>query len=164
LIILIKIMDNILKIIGLLETQRGVFSDIEEITRRMLDEDIENFSPLLEERGKLLEKAVSIEEEIRLISHEDQRIGDVLGNRCDMTAIPDDLAKVFEASMRVKAIINRIKNMEEDIRLRMEAEREAILKKIESLNVSSNSVAGNYKRAVQTGFPQSHLGEGKKTV
>ena len=157
-------MVNIEKLIKLLKAEREIFLEVEALTNQMMTSPTEELSDLLSERGSLLQKAVSIEDEINEEVIDSEDIRNVLRNRGDMSKLSDDSAAVYDASMSVKAVINRINRLEDDVRSRIENERNAILKKIESINSSSNSVAENYKRSVQTGFPQLTLFDKEKTI
>ena len=71
---------------------------------------------------------------------------------------------IFEASMKVKAIANRVANGELIIKEHIEAERDGLREKIEEMNASSQSVAGSYMRSVKTGYPQSLLNKRPKII
>lgn len=161
---MVMFMKNYDLVIDLLNEKREIFLEVEKLTNLMLISPIEELSEILEERGEFLQKAVLIENEINNKVSSDECARSILSNSGDMSNLPCDLEKLYESSMRIKAVINRINNLEVEVQERFESERDLILEKIESMNSSSNSVAGNYKRTVQMGFPQISLLDKEKSI
>ena len=157
-------MENIEKLVTLLVEKRDIFLKVEELSNMMLTSPIEEILDIQADRGQLLQQAVKVQDEINKEVSIDKSVKDILNNSCDMSNLSENMARLYEASMRVKAVINRINNLEVDLRTRLEGERSDILDKLESMNKSSNSVAGNYKRSVQMGVPQISLFEKEKSV
>lgn len=139
----------------LLEEQKVVFEEVEVLSNQMLEASVEQLTMLLEHRGQLLEKAVDIQDRISQAAELDPKLPGVLDCSTDVSKLSPELEPVFKASLRVKAVINRIGRLEGEISARMQEERQAALEELEKLNQSSNLVAGSYRKAVQTGFPQS---------
>lgn len=158
-------MENISKIIELIEEQNRIFEEVEAITDRILCEQAEELPGIVEERGKLLEKSFLLKEEIAKAAADNQDVLDVLRCSCDISNLSNEQTMVFEGLMRVRATASRISRMDTEIYSRIEREKSSIKEHIETLNSSGNSVAESYKRAVQTGFPDNRFdGENKMTV
>jgi len=143
------------EIIKLLATQKELFSQVEEITNQMLFSPADELSDLIAARGNLLQGAVKTEEELRVTVSNDESLLETIRCRCDVSNLTEELAGIFEAALRVRAAINRISKLDADVLNRVKSERDMALEQIEALNGSSNSIAANYKQAVQTGFPQN---------
>lgn len=150
-------MNKYSKIIELLGEQGRVFEEVEDITNRIISEQIEELPQLLALRGELLERALLIKEEIDKACTNQPGLEDMLRCACDMSSLSDEDAMVFEASIRVRATVNRICKKDAEVYSRIEREKSSILEYLETLNSSINSVAESYKRAVQTGFPENRL-------
>lgn len=155
---------NTSAIIKLLGAQKDVFSLVEDTTNQMLFEPAETLTDLITIRGTLLEKAVKIEDDIRLAANDDKYLFEVISCRCDMSALSEEFVGLFKAALSVKAALNRIRKSEADVLERVNDEKNTALMQIEALNKSSNSVAANYKHAVQTGFPQNFFQEKTRSV
>lgn len=150
------------RIVELLKKQGNIFAEVEDITNKIVYEQIDNLPSLLEQRGELLEKSVLIKEEIDKVATNEPGVEDVLRCNCDIWDLSDEETMVFEAIMRVRATVNRISKMDSEVYFRIEKEKSSILEHIKQLNNSGNSVAENYKRAVQTGFPKTRFDGGNK--
>jgi len=157
-------MENFDRILDLLKEKLEIFLTIEKLTNMMFTSPVDELSVILTERGDLLQKALLIESKINKEVDDKACIKGVLDNTDDISKLSDDLLKIYDASMRVKAVLNRLNKLEKDVQLRLENERYMILERIESMNSSSNSVAGNYKRTVQMGFPQFSLLDKEKSI
>ena len=157
-------MENFDRILDLLKEKLEIFLTIEKLTNMMFTSSVDELSDILADRGDLLQKAVLIESEINKEVYDKACIKGVLNNTKDISKLSDELLKIYDASMRVKAVLNRLNKLEKDVQLRLENERDMILERIESMNSSSNSVAGNYKRTVQMGFPQFSLLDKEKSI
>jgi len=148
---------NTSDITELLVAQKDTFSEVEEVTDRLLFAPAEELTELVAIRGKLLQRAIKTEEEIRAAACGNENLLEALSYSCNVSELTEELAGVFEAALRVKAAVNRVSKMETDVLDRVRSERDLALEQIKALNKSSNSVAANYKQAVRTGFPQSHI-------
>lgn len=157
-------MENYDKILDFLKEKLEIFLDVEKLTNMMFSSDIDELSNIISLRGDLLQKAVLIENEINKEVSGKEHIKSVLNISGDMSNLSIETRKIYEASMRVKAVLNRINNLEPEIKERLENERKIILEKLESMNKSSDHVAGNYKRSVQLGFPQISLLNKDKSI
>ncbi|MEG0036058.1 MAG: hypothetical protein RR743_05290 [Oscillospiraceae bacterium] len=145
---------NNIGILELLAEKKKILLEIEQLTDIMKDADMSRFEELLESRGELLERTVQANENIRMIAKNDELLKSVLNNTCDMSSLTDNMSEIYEVSMGCRAAVNRINKYDAQIRERIEAERDMYLGKIEALNSNSVSVAGSYRRAAETGFPQ----------
>ena len=148
----------------LLKDKENCFALVEKITDDLCEAPVEQINALLKARGEALEKAVRIDEKLKTLIGDDAYLKSVLDCSCDISSLPDNLKPLFEASLQIRATANRIIRNQDVIRLKIENERDMLLKSIETMNRSSKSVAEHYKRSVETGLTQTLGSKKKKTV
>ena len=138
------------EVLSLLAEEYKELSQVEKLTETIFNAPSDDFIDLIAERGSFLNKAVLAENRLKEIGAADAVLRDVLSGRAELGALTPELQEVFEASLRVKATLCRIRRLEPQVITRMENERAEALSHIEELNRSSGSVAGSYKAAVST--------------
>ncbi len=148
---------NISEILELLETERRELSSVENFTEQILYAPADDFIGLIAERGEYLTNAVLAENRLKEIAAQSEKLLAVLNGGADLESLDDEQRQVFEASLRVKSILCRIKRLEPRVVTRMENERAEALSHIEELNSSSNSVVASYSRALHTAVPRTSL-------
>ncbi len=141
-------------ILALLAQKRDLFLEFERVSNGLCTQAVDELQQGMEQRGALLRQVCGLDEQLRGLCGGDTALRDAVDNRCGRGDLPPDLARVFDASMEVKAVVNRILNGEEATRRHLEQQREQILQKIEAMNSSASAVAEKYRRSVQTGMPQ----------
>ena len=157
-------MEYLQEIAARVDEKRELFLRIEQVSERMREASADELAELFAERGELLEQVQALDENIKELAKGDESILAALANKSEPETLEGDLKKIFEASMKVKAIANRVANGELIIKEHIEAERDGLREKIEEMNASSQSVAGSYMRSVKTGYPQSLLNKRPKTI
>ncbi len=157
-------MNNNQELKTLLREKEELFSKVERITNDIFEAPVDQINSLLETRGKTLEQVILIEGKIKSVAAEDEYLKSVLDCTCDISGLSGELKDLFEESLRIKAIVNRIIKNEDSIRLRIENEMNSLLERIETMNRSSKTVAESYKRSVETGISQGFGANRKKTV
>ncbi len=157
-------MDNIFELKKLLEKKQKLFLEVEKITDEMNESHIDRITELLEKRGEYLEQVILLNNQIKPIIAENESLGDVINCSCEMSSLKGELKELFELSLRVRAIVNRIVKNEDIVRLKIDSERESLLQRIEILNSSSTSVAESYKRSVNTGLFQDYSNSKNKKI
>lgn len=141
---------NKTQIVSLLAEEREQLAEVERLTEEILYAPSDDFIALIADRGGYLSRAVVAENKLKALSACDETLHSVLSGQAELNSLTPDLQEVFEASLRVKAILCRIKRLEPQVVTRMENERAEALSHIEELNRSSGSIAGTYKAAVST--------------
>lgn len=147
------------ELLSLLGQERELFLKIEVATEAMCVASAEEIEQCVNERQRYLDEIAALK--IRL--HE---LGDASGeavvaalqNSCGRNALTGDLAALYDASMAVKAVANRIQQYDEEIREHVEMVKEEILKQIEKMNQSGNAVASRYQRSVELGIQRPASG------
>lgn len=145
-------MDNN-EVLSLLAAQYSDLSNVEKRTEEILYAPADDFSDLIDQRGLLLEKAVLVENTLKKAGAENETLRNALNGSAEPGSLSEELKRVYEASLRVKAVLCRIRRLEPQVVTRMENERAEVLSHLEGLNASSNSVAASYSRALQTAVP-----------
>lgn len=136
----------------LLKDKEALMSEAEKLTFDISLASIDEIGPLLEKRGAVLESVIKKDSEIKVLIGGNEHMRAVINCSCDIPSLDDGEKELFEEAIRIKAIANRIIKNEETIRLKIENERDTLLKNIETLNHSSKVVAESYKRSVETGI------------
>ena len=157
-------MDINVELKNLLHKKQELFLDVEAITNEINEFSIDRITELLEKRGEALEQVVLIDNQIKMIVGDNDKLQSVLSCTCEISELQGEPKELFEEVLRIKAIVNRIIKNEDIIRLKIESERDSLLNKIETINSSSNSIAESYKRSVNTGFSQGNIGNTKKSI
>lgn len=156
-------MDND-EILSLLAAQSGNLSNVEKLTEEILYAPADDFPDLIDRRGSFLEKAVLAENALKKAGAENETLRTVLNGSAEPGSLSEELKRVYEASLRVKAVLCRIRRLEPQVVTRMENERAEALSHLEELNVSSNSVAASYSRALQTAVPPASFTGGARSI
>ena len=157
-------MNGCQEIILLLQKKKELLLEVEEISASMKIAPAEELMALFTDRGRLLEKAQDVETNIRALTNGNEQMRSALNNSCEPRTLDSELLRVYEESLRVKAVANRILREEEGIKDHITLERDGLLKKIQELNSSSGSVADSYRRCVQTGVPNNQFTEKSKKI
>lgn len=145
------------EILSLLEEEQVQLSEVEKRTESILYASSDDFVELIADRGSHLSRAVLAENRLKELGAGDETLRDVLNGPADINALTPDQREIFEASLRVKAILCRIKRLEPQVITRMENERAEALSHIEELNHSSGTIAGSYKAAASTAITNRPL-------
>ena len=157
-------MNGFEEIRALLEEKKNVLSEIERVSDEMKYAKAEELIELFAQRGELLESAKAFGEKIDALAIGNEPLTAALKNSCEPTSLSAGLGEIYDVSLRIKAIANRVLREEEGVKEHIQLERDSLLQKIEDLNSGSASVAGSYLRSVQTGVPQGQLGRKPKTI
>ena len=147
------------EVLALLETERSELTGVERLTEQILDAPSDDFPELIAKRGDYLTKAVLAENRLKEIMSADEALFAVLNGSAELGTLTAPYRQIFEASLRAKATLCRIKRLEPQVVARMENERAQALSHIEELNHSSASVACPYRAAVRTAVPGRPVGD-----
>lgn len=157
-------MNGIEKLPELLKQKKELLLRFEAVTEQMYTLSPETLLDLVEERGRLLEKAGKLDEEIQEIGRYHPEVLPVLNNQRDLGGLEGLERQIYDASLAVKAVANRIRQNEDSLRQHIQLQKDAVLKRIENMNKSGYSVADKYYRSVQTGLNQPMSREREKKV
>ena len=144
-------------VLALLEEERVELSAVDSLPEEILDAPSDDFPDLVAKRGDRLTNAVRAEKQIKELAASDGTLAAVLEGRAELAKLTPEQRQMFEASLRVKAILCRIRRFEPQVVARLENERAEALDHIAELNQSSATVAGSYKAALRTAVPDRAL-------
>lgn len=157
-------MSVLTEILSLLREKKELLLEIEQVSNEMKNAPAEELMSLFTRRGELLERAKTLGERIDLLAEGDETLTAALKNSAEPGTLEGELFSVYDESLRIKAVANRILREEEGIKEHIQAEKDGLLEKLQGLNSSSSSVAGSYRRCVQTGMPADPLGRKTRTI
>ena len=135
----------------LLTRKKNLFLQLEEVTGNMSLLQVEELLISTEQRGLLLEEINELDMELKAYYLQDPLLKSAITHSCNKSQLPPQLAELYDISLTVKAIANRILKNDENIKIHLNFEKERILSKIQQLNTSGDVVASKYHRSVQTG-------------
>ena len=142
-------MNNPLQIVLLLQEKRERYSRFEQVTNEMMMLSPDEFQKGMDTREALLNDIKQIDAQITQQCCDNTPLRQVLNAQCDRDGLPEDLAQIYDVSMSVRAIMNRILKNESILQTYIEDQKILILEKIQELNNSSQSVADKYHRSLE---------------
>lgn len=149
------------RIFSLLKEKKELLLQIERVTNIMKDAPAEELMDLFTERGELLERAQSLGTEIARYAEKNEEYKAALSSEASPNALSAEAKEIFEASLGVKAVANRVTREDEAVLDHIKSERNKLLDKIKELNSSGAAVAGSYRRSVQTGVIPKSIAKSK---
>ncbi len=134
-----------------LEQKRKLFAEMESITSAMTLYKVEELAQSMQKRSKIINAIDEIDLQLRAQAEQNELLRRALNNSCDRSPLDGDMARVYDASLAVKAIVNRIIQNEQSVKKHLDFEKSRVLEGIEKLTQSGLSVADRYHKSVQTG-------------
>lgn len=140
------------EIILLLQKKRELFLEYEKETMEIAagsEDDIEKHmenrirlqSEIDENSGRLEQLCESADEPEKLLA--------AVKSSCTREELSEELQEIFELSMQVRSVVNRIQMTEPQAMGRLESVRDEALKKIKEMNQSSQAKASRYYNSTQ---------------
>lgn len=137
------------EILDRLEEKNRYLMEIEKISEKMLQMEVEELEQAMEKRAELLEKVGKEDVCLREMCATDQRARDLLNhNQLPQT---EDEQKLYDGSLKVKATANRIYQGEATLKQYMEHKKSQILDKIQELNKRGAGAIRGYSQVLSTG-------------
>lgn len=152
------------QLVDLLLKKKELFLELEETTSDMSVVPFESLVDRMEQRGQLLEEIGRIDGEIKEICQGDDEARAALNHTCDREGLTPELEQLYDLSLGIKAVVNRVMKYEEQITMHLEFEKKRIEEKMEALNVSGSAVANRYHQSVQTGIKRAFGTESDKLI
>lgn len=158
-------MEKKAEILSLLSRKKELLVVFETVTSGMLYEDrTEELEASIDQRQDILDKLMVMDRQIRQICAGDAALLQVLNHQCDRGGLRPELEELYDASLAVKAVANRIQSSDAAVVEHMELARESLKEKIEEINSGGYAVASKYYRAAQTGVARMVLDERNKKI
>lgn len=138
-------------ILDLLAQKKSLFLQFEQESEAMCFGSADEMDLHMCERLKLQQQIQDIDDQLAPLYQavpEAAQAASLTGTR---DAFPPEIAAVYDASMAVKGVVNRILLNEPTLLERVQLERSALLRKLEETRQSSSSVANGYYKTMSTG-------------
>lgn len=149
---------------NLLNRKKSLFLELEKATEDMNTLEFQELVDRIDERNRILKDV----EEIDTILKEEllgkDHIKAILNNTLDRETLKDEELEVYLLSLEIKAVVNRIMQYDDLIRMHLDFEKQRILEKVQKLNTSSTSVAEKYQKSVETGVKKPLNNFKKNTI
>ena len=135
----------------LLNRKKNLFLQLEEITGNMTLLEVNELITSMEQRGVLLKEVEDLDATLHAFCVNDPLLRGAINHTCTKDNLSQDLCTIYDISLTVKSIVNRITLNDDNIRIHLSYEKERILSHISKLNTSGTSVASRYHKSAQTG-------------
>ena len=123
------------------------FVEFEKVTSNILSCDIDDIENLIKKRESLINLITKIDSEITKLCSEcdyPEIALKAVKCLCNRNEIPQELKKVFDATMNVFSVVNRINDLDNQARQRIDQEKTILLIKIKENNKSAGAQASKY--------------------
>ncbi len=135
---------NYLHVLDMLNEKQQLFLRLEETTSNTVVEKSEKFIDSMKKRADLFDSLRELDKKITAEAINDRKLRDALNNITNKKDVDDSLLEIFDLSLKIKAIANRLLKNESLLFEHLKAERNSILKEIEKLNKSGTAAANRY--------------------
>ena len=139
------------EILEVLEHKKQLFLDLEKKTEDMNTLDFQDLVDRIEERNLILKEIEIIDANIKEKVIHDNRLKNILNNTINRDELNEDELSAYLLVLEIKAVVNRIMQYDDLIRMHLDFEKHKILERVENLNTSSSSVAEKYQKSIETG-------------
>lgn len=134
-----------------LRREKEIFLEIEQLTESLLYAEPDEAARTVERRGERIEQAAALRAQAVSACGEQAALRAAVAMEQQDAA--DAQAKaVYEASLAVRAVWNRVQLSEQAVVQRLSMEKQALLDKIENLGQDNGQIAGRYFQSVRTGL------------
>lgn len=141
------------QILRLLSDKRDLFLEMEEVTSAMCLQQVEQIAESMDRRSRLIERIDLVDASLADLCAGRDWVRAAMQHTCDRDGLPQELGEVYDASMAVKAVVNRIVRNDDAVKAHLEFEKQRVLQKVEELNRSGTAVANQYYQSVKTAIP-----------
>ncbi len=138
-------------IVDLLYQKKSLFLQFEQESEAMCFCPVDEIDLHMCERLKLQQKIQEIDEQLVPLYETVPGAAQAVAHASDRDTFSPDLAEVYDASLSIKGVLNRILLNEPTLMERVQLERSALLQKLEESRQSSSSVAQGYYKSMSTG-------------
>ena len=139
------------EIVTLLKEKNQLLQKVEEISSKMVMDDIDELMKLDEERMGVIEELKKLDEHVKLIyenSPQADSISRAITNKEDVVNVSEELLPIYESSQANFKIIARLQSFQDEYAQHLDKLRKDILKEIKG-NEKSGKVA-KYLNALDT--------------
>lgn len=135
------------KLMELLAREEELLQEAQMLTEEMETAPVEELPSLMKRRGRFLEEAHSLHAQAKRLCGE--RMQAVVDHRVNRGGLTPDEGAAYDASLRVKAAVNRIRNNSALILERMQAERDRMKNRLDELDSDSTRTMKRYAHVIR---------------
>lgn len=149
------------------ETQKRInklISRYEEITRKLLDCEVDDILILTEKRKGISQEITNFDNQIRNECAETPEALSAYLNKCDRGELSDELKQIFDLRQEFNGYAFRIQSMDPEIRERINLLRDDLVVKIKENNSGHNAKAAKYAKAGVSSGSDLFVPENKKLI
>lgn len=141
-----------------------LISRYEELTRKLLDCEVDDILILTEKRKGLSSEITKLDSQIKNEFAENTQALEAYQNKCDRSSLPDELRQVFDLRQEFNSIAFRISSMDPEIKERISLLRDELVVKIKKNNSGQNAKAAKYAKAGVSSGSNFFVPENKKLI
>ncbi len=131
-------------VLDMLAEKRETFLQLEEITGSLALQGADEIISSMKKRADLFETMRGLDKKISSEAADDRKLRDALNNACNRADVEENLEEIFDLSLKIKAIANRLIKNENLVLEHFDSEKKSILQEIEKLNRSGTAAANRY--------------------
>lgn len=139
------------RVINLLEEKKDYFTLYEQVSLAMLSCDADELEEKIGRRAVIIERIDHLDACIDEACEKQQLYCQAARASCGRSELPEGWKTVFDCAMQVRAIIGRLPDIDLQIEMRLEQERDLALEQIKSNNRGQNAQAAKYYSAMVGG-------------
>lgn len=136
----------------------------EDITRQLLDADIDGIFELTEKRKDIIDKISKLDYEIKKECSKNDVALSAYDNTCGRDELPDELKDIFDLRQEFNAYAFRVKELDPEITKRIVVFRDEIMHKIKKNNSGQNAKVAKYASAGMDSGGNLHFPENKNMI
>lgn len=144
-------LNAIQRVIDLLEEKRDYFALYEQASLEMLSCELDGIDEKLEHRAVMIAGIDCLDEQIDEACDKQELYCQAARAACGRGELPDEWKPVFDRAMQVRAIVSRLPDIDLQIEMRLEQERDLAMEQIKSNNRGQNAQAAKYYGAMVGG-------------
>lgn len=141
-----------------------LISRYEEITRKLLDCEVDDILILTEKRKAISLEITKLDSQIKNELAESPEALAAYQNKCDRSELSDELKPVFDMRQEFNGIAFRISSMDPEIKERISLLRDELVVKIKKNNSGQNAKAAKYAKAGISSGNSFYVPENKKLI
>jgi malic enzyme len=150
------------QILERMQREKQMLLQAEQITEEMQTAPGEELAALTARRGRFIEEASRLHEEERRLCAGDPLLLAAWSNAADPEKLSPGSRQIYDASLAVKAVANRIRRNSEPARRHLEQEQKILKDKLDELNSSPAKAIEKYVHVLRGGTPGSYPGRDTK--
>ncbi len=144
--------------LALLERKNEIFIELETLSNAIPVQTPEEMLTGAKLRSELLKESAQIDEEISFHCQNNRALRDALNNACPRENLSPELTILFDKSLQIKSVANRLANNADMIKGHLEGEKEKLLSDIKKLNTGGSAAANRYYKTSQLNPSQNKRG------